>query len=77
MAILRELVASNYQARRLTETWGEYSTSYYGGEKFFHIRTFGSEYRERENLGKVAQQIDLNKEMAEKLVALLKAEFDL
>ena len=77
MAIVRELMPSDYQAKRLTETYGAYSTSYYNGEKFFHIRTFGSDYREKENLGKVAQQIDLNKEMAEKLIALLKAEFNL
>ena len=83
MAILKELNKGNYRARRLTETKGEYSTSSYSdekkynNEKFFHIRTFGSDYREKENLGKVAQQIDLNKEMAKQLVDLLISEFKL
>ena len=75
MAIVRELMPSGYQANRLTDTWGKYSTSFYNGEKLFHVRTFGSEYRENEN--KVSQQIDLNKEMAKKLVDLLISEFNL
>ena len=73
MAILKSLEADNYQANRLTTTNGRYSVSVYQGEKLFHIRTFGA--ADRENPGKVSQQLDLNAEMARELCELLKKEF--
>ena len=75
MAILRELKPCDYQAGKLTDTYGRYSVSNYKGEKLFHVLTYGS--KDRECKGKVSQQIDLNENMARELCSLLKMTFSL
>jgi hypothetical protein len=77
MARIVELIESKeiYTSRIQTEVSAMYNEFYDNGEKFVRIQTFGSE--ERENKGKQSQNIQLNKNAAEKLVVLLKQTFSI
>lgn len=52
-----------------------YCTFTKGGNKYFQIDTYGSERRQLK--AKLSQSIQLDREMAIELVALLQKEFDL
>lgn len=52
-----------------------YSVFYCDGDKYFQIETYGSKERQVKN--QPSQNIQFNKELAAKLINILKKEFDI
>lgn len=62
-------------SKRITEVECVYNTGNVNGQKYVTFSTFGS--NQRQNGGSASQVLHIDKELAEKMIEIMKQEFDL